>query len=72
MDLVDLSRLVGWNGFRTVPESGVSVFVLVGLGPGGMLGGSSCGHCKKWEFPKIGDPYFGVLIIGILPFRVLY
>ena len=25
-----------------------------------------------WEFPKIGDPYFGVLIIGILPFRVLY
>ena len=28
--------------------------------------------CKKWEFPKIGDPYFGVLIIGILPFRVVY
>ena len=25
-----------------------------------------------WEFPKIGDPYFGVLIIGILSFRVLY
>ena len=25
-----------------------------------------------WKFPKIGDPYFGVLIIGILPFRVLY
>ena len=24
-----------------------------------------------WEFPKIADPYFGVLIIGILPFRVL-
>ena len=25
-----------------------------------------------WEFPKIGDPYFGVVIIGILPFRVLH
>ena len=24
------------------------------------------------EFPKIGDPYFGVVIVGILPFRVLY
>ena len=25
-----------------------------------------------WEFPKIRVPYFGVLIIGILLFRVLY
>ena len=25
----------------------------------------------KWEFPKLGVPYFGVLIIRIL-FRVLY
>ena len=25
-----------------------------------------------WEFPKIGVPYFGVLIIRILLFRVLY
>ena len=26
----------------------------------------------KWEFPKLGVPYFGVLIIRILLFRVLY
>ena len=26
---------------------------------------------SKWEFPKIGVPYFGVLIIRILLFRVL-
>ena len=26
----------------------------------------------KWEFPKIGVPYFGVLIIRFLLFRVLY
>ena len=26
----------------------------------------------SWEFPKIGVPYFGDLIIRILPFRVLY
>ena len=26
----------------------------------------------RWEFPKIGVPYFGVLIIRILLFRVLY
>ena len=25
-----------------------------------------------WEFPKIGVPYFGVLIIRILLLRVLY
>ena len=25
-----------------------------------------------WEFPKIGVPYFGVLVIRILLFRVLY
>ena len=25
-----------------------------------------------WEFPKISVPYFGVLIIRILLFRVLY
>ena len=25
-----------------------------------------------WEFPKIGVPYFGVLIIRILLFRVLH
>ena len=25
-----------------------------------------------WEFPKIGVPYFGVLIARILLFRVLY
>ena len=25
-----------------------------------------------WEFPKIGVPYFGVLIMRILLFRVLY
>ena len=25
-----------------------------------------------WEFPKIGVPYLGVLIIRILLFRVLY
>ena len=25
-----------------------------------------------WEFPKMGVPYFGVLIIRILLFRVLY
>ena len=25
-----------------------------------------------WEFAKIGVPYFGVIIIRILPFRVLY
>ena len=25
-----------------------------------------------WEFPKIRVPYFGVLIIRILSFRVLY
>ena len=25
-----------------------------------------------WDFPKIGVPYFGVLIIRILLFRVLY
>ena len=25
-----------------------------------------------WEFPKIGVPYFGDLIIRILLFRVLY
>ena len=27
---------------------------------------------QKWEFPRIGVPYFGVLIIRILQFRVLY
>ena len=27
---------------------------------------------SKWEFPKIGVPHFGVLIIRILLFRVLY
>ena len=27
---------------------------------------------QTWEFPKIGAPYFGVLIIRILLFRVLY
>ena len=26
----------------------------------------------NWEFPKIGVPYFGDLIIRILLFRVLY
>ena len=26
----------------------------------------------RWEFPKIGVPYFGVLIIRVLPFRVPY
>ena len=26
----------------------------------------------KWEFPKIGVPYLGVLIVRILLFRVLY
>ena len=26
----------------------------------------------KWEFPKNGVPYLGVLIIKILLFRVLY
>ena len=26
----------------------------------------------KWDFPKIRVPYFGVLIIRILLFRVLY
>ena len=25
-----------------------------------------------WEFPKLGVPYFGVLIIRILLIRVLY
>ena len=25
-----------------------------------------------WEFPKLGVPYFGVLIIRIVLFRVLY
>ena len=25
-----------------------------------------------WEFPKLGVPYFGVLIIRILLFRLLY
>ena len=28
--------------------------------------------CLTWEFPKIGEPYLGVLIIRILLFRVLY
>ena len=27
---------------------------------------------SMWEFPKMGVPYFGVLIIRILLFRVLY
>ena len=27
---------------------------------------------SRWEFPKIRVPYFGVLIIRILLFRVLY
>ena len=27
---------------------------------------------RKWEFPKIRLPYFGVLVIRILLFRVLY
>ena len=26
---------------------------------------------RKWEFPKIGVPYFGVLLMRILLFRVL-
>ena len=30
------------------------------------------GLLTKWEFPKIRVPYFGVLIIRILLFRVLY
>ena len=31
------------------------------------------GHFVTWDFPKIrGYPYFGVLIIRILLFRVLY
>ena len=29
-------------------------------------------HLKMWEFPKIGVPYLGVLIIRILLFRVPY
>ena len=28
-------------------------------------------HHNMWEFPKIGVPYFGALIIRILLFRVL-
>ena len=29
-------------------------------------------HTYIWEFPKIGVPYLGVLMIRILLFRVLY
>ena len=36
----------------------------------------ACGCClagaNMWEFPKIGVPYFGVLIIRVLLFRLLY
>ena len=34
--------------------------------------GEGLGLWGMWEFPKIGVPYFGVLIISILLFRVLY
>ena len=29
-------------------------------------------YIKIWEFPKLGLPYLGVLIIRLLLFRVLY
>ena len=38
-------------------------------------GRNSCrmhAYMRIWEFPKIRVPYFGVLIIRILLFRVLY
>ena len=31
-----------------------------------------CTYVCMWEFPKIRVPYFGVLIVRILLFRVLY
>ena len=34
--------------------------------------GSILGTGVIWEFPKLGVPYFGVLMIRILLFRVLY
>ena len=44
-----------------------------------MLGGKTCeircqdgGPITIWDFPKTRVPYFGVLIIRILLFRVLY
>ena len=37
------------------------------------LEGLACGFkFDKWGFPKLRVPYFGVLIIGVLLFRVLY
>ena len=46
------------------------------LEPGGfripVLGFGLTVYCKVWEFPKIGGTLFGVLIIRILLFRVLY
>ena len=42
-----------------------------GIGGGELQDTTNRVQSAKWEFPKIGDPYFGVLIIGILPFRVL-
>ena len=36
------------------------------------LGLRCCNSHYIWEFPKIGVPYFGALIIRILLFRALY
>ena len=42
------------------------------------VSGQGCQEVKNapesfmWEFPKMGVPYLGVLIIRILLFRVLY
>ena len=48
----------------------------VGLGSAADVQASSLGMGEDaaalWEFPKTGVPYFGVLIIRLLLFRVLY
>ena len=62
---------------RVFKGSGLRVLTIEGCGLRGlgcMEKGLGLGFLQisLWEFPKLGVPYFGVLIIRILLFVVLY
>ena len=57
----------GYTKITRVSGFGLRIFRVWRLGVWGL---GLCGPI--WDFPKIWVPYFGVLIIRIILFRVLY
>ena len=57
---------------RSPPKKGGGLGVLFKGILEGLLKGIYKGSIKGLGFPKLGVPYFGVLIIRILPSKVLY